>query len=193
MFVGQSLEFHRKGMDRLVSALNELPDEKIGLLSVGGGRLQSQLAKRHFSVGEVNDEHQLAMAYSAADVFVTPAREEAFGQVVLEAMACGVPVVGFAVGGIPDMVRPGVTGLLAQPDDVAGLATVIREVVTDDALRARMSRACREVVLEEYRFEQQAERYARLYEELVVAGGRAGGLSARTASELPKGGGSAMS
>lgn len=169
MFAGRSLEFHRKGVDLLVSALNGLSDENIGLLSVGGGSLKTELRHPHFSIGEVNNGRLLSLAYSAADAFVTPAREEAFGQVVLEAMACGVPVVGFAVGGIPDMVRPGATGFLAPPLDVAELARSIRTLLFDDEPRGRMALECRRVAVEEFTMELQAERHARLYEELVDA------------------------
>ena len=55
------------------------------------------------------------MVYSAADVFVMPSSQEAFGLTALEATACGTPVIGFAVGGLLDILRPGINGLLVPP------------------------------------------------------------------------------
>jgi glycosyltransferase involved in cell wall biosynthesis len=168
MFIGQSLEFYRKGMDLLVAALNELP-EAVGLVSVGGGNLTSKLAHRHFPIGRIDDAERLSLAYSAADVFVCPTREDNLPNVVLEAMACGIPVVGFEVGGLPDMVRHGMTGLLAPPEDVGALARSLQSLLSDDTLRNRIGGECRKVAVSEYRMELQAERYQRLYEELIAA------------------------
>ena len=109
----------------------------------------------------------LSFAYSAADLFVMPTRTEAFGQVVTEAMACGTPVVAFDVGGIPDIVRPGRTGLLAPPEDVRALRQAILDLLEDDELRAHMATECRHVAEVEYDLNLQARRYVVLYEELM--------------------------
>jgi glycosyltransferase involved in cell wall biosynthesis len=79
-------------------------------------------------------------------------------------MACGTPVVGFDVGGVPDMVRPGITGLLAPAQDVAGLREAILEMCRSPERRAQMAANCRRIVMDEYRLEDQMRRYAQVYE-----------------------------
>ena len=168
MFTAQSLANHRKGMDCLGAALQEvrIPGE-IYLLAAGAGRLPKGLPHPCVTTGELTSERLLSFAYSAADVLVCPSREDNLPNVVLEAMACGTPVIGFHIGGIPDMVRPGKTGLLAVPEDVRSLREAIETVLKDASLRASMSRECRHVAEKEYALELQADRYLRLYEELA--------------------------
>jgi glycosyltransferase involved in cell wall biosynthesis len=101
--------------------------------------------------------------YSAADVFVIPSSQEAFGLTALEATACGTPVVGFAVGGIVDTVRHGTTGLLVPPGDVEALRAAIRSLLETPATREAMAVNCRRVAVAEYTLETQARRYAQLY------------------------------
>jgi glycosyltransferase involved in cell wall biosynthesis len=86
---------------------------------------------------------------------------------VTESMACGTPVVGFDTGGIPDMVRPGITGYLAPVGDVAALAEGIGKVLNDPSKSVQMSENCRRIAVEEYSMEAQAKAYARCYEEIV--------------------------
>jgi glycosyltransferase involved in cell wall biosynthesis len=139
------------------------------LLSIGGNAVQTGPPFANVHLGRVTQPQFLALAYSAADVFVMPTRAEAFGQVVFEAMACGTPVAAFDVGGVPDMVRPGLTGLLAPPEDAVALRRAIETLLRDDALRARMGLACRRVVEEEYGLLVQARRYRALYEALAAS------------------------
>ncbi len=138
------------------------------LLSVGRGRPAAPVGKaRAMHLGYVANDTFLSAVYSAADVLAIPSLQEAFGQTACEAMACGTPVVGFDVGGIPDIVRPGVTGLLVPVGDTAALARAIAGLLGDDAMRAEMSAACRKVAVEEYSHALQARRYAELYERIL--------------------------
>jgi glycosyltransferase involved in cell wall biosynthesis len=59
-----------------------------------------------------------AIAYSAADLFLFPTRADNLPLVLQESMACGTPMISFKVGGVPDLVRPGITGYLANPEDI---------------------------------------------------------------------------
>jgi glycosyltransferase involved in cell wall biosynthesis len=119
------------------------------------------------SLGYVANECLLALVYSAADIFVMPSLQESFGQTALQALACGTPVVGFEVGGIPDMVRPGVNGLVVPTGDVSALCTAIRTLLQDPAQRAVMAANCRRIAVQEYALEVQARRYLELYEEIL--------------------------
>jgi glycosyltransferase involved in cell wall biosynthesis len=88
-------------------------------------------------IGFVDEEDKPAL-YRGAVALVFPSRYEGFGLMVLEAMACGTPVVGSDVSSIPEVVGDG--GVLLQPDDVAGMATALIRLVTDEAFRAGLSR-----------------------------------------------------
>ena len=82
-------------------------------------------------------------------------------------MACGTPVVGFDTGGIPDMVRPGETGWLAETGNVRALREAIEQALSNANERERMAERCREVAVEEYRLEVQARAYQELYREIL--------------------------
>src|SRR5438046_2993624 len=109
----------------------------------------------------------LSTIYSAADVFVIPSLQESFGQTVIESLACGTPVVGFASGGIPDMVRPGHTGWLAPTGDTAALRNAMVTALSDPR-RAELSANCRRIALQEYSLDTQARAYAQLYETMLA-------------------------
>jgi glycosyltransferase involved in cell wall biosynthesis len=169
VFAAQSLDNHRKGLDLLIEALDGLDcNGEIGLASVGGGRIFDTLGKQYFSLGELKSERLISFAYSAADVLVLPSREDNLPTVLLEAMACGTPTVAFGVGGIPEIVRPGITGLLATAEDVRSLRHAILAILGDDNKRESMSRASRRIAIEEYRLELQAKRYLQVYEQLLT-------------------------
>jgi glycosyltransferase involved in cell wall biosynthesis len=142
--------------------------ENTTLLSVGGGEptLSSELP--HVHAGHVESDLLLSAFYSLANIFVIPSRQDNLPNTVLESMACGTPVVGFDVGGIPDMVRPNETGWLVQAEDVRSLRTAIETALSDDIERERMGARCRDVVEAEYTLEVQARAYRRLYETVIA-------------------------
>ncbi|MFE5754793.1 glycogen synthase [Streptomyces massasporeus] len=104
-----------------------------------------------------------------AALFVCPSVYEPLGIVNLEAMACGTPVVASAVGGIPEVVDDGTTGLLVQPGDAfeAGLARAMDTVLGDQDAARRMGEAGRERAVGEFGWDAVARRTVRLYEEIV--------------------------
>lgn len=106
---------------------------------------------------------------SHAAVFVCPSTYEPFGLINLEAMACGAPVVAGAVGGVPEIVVDGSTGVLVPVDDrfATGLAGAVNALLADPPRAAAMGRAGRERVLERFTWDAVAERTAALYEELA--------------------------
>ncbi len=168
LFVAGSTDNWRKGFVFLANALSELPElPDLFLVSLGGGKPALNSRINHLHLGYADNDRLLSFAYSAADVFVISSVQDNFPNTVLEALACGTPVVGFSVGGIPEMVRSGVTGLLAPPGDERALAGAISHLLENDATRAEMSANCRRIATEEYSLEIQANRYIELYEDLI--------------------------
>ena len=167
LFVAQSTTKHRKGFSLLAEALGALDVEDATILSVGSGEPSLSVNLPHVHAGRIEDDEALSRVYSLADIFVIPSRQDNLPNTVLESMACGTPVVGFNVGGIPDMVRPGETGRLAETGDVRSLRRAIESALENEGERNRRGRRCREVVEEEYTLKRQADQYATLYESIL--------------------------
>ena len=156
----------RKGGDVLAGALSSLADLDFQLAVLGPEA--SGLGREVAALGTIRDDERLALAYAAADVFVLPALAENLPNVAVESIACGTPVVASAVGGIPDAVRDGETGLLVPPGRAPELAGAMRALLADDELRARLARQARAVAEAEFAAERESGEYAALYEELLA-------------------------
>ncbi|WP_284260970.1 glycosyltransferase family 4 protein [Roseicyclus amphidinii] len=167
LFGAHGLSDPRKGMDLLHAALAgvDRSARPVTLATLGGGKGPDG----SIALGHIDDVGRMSLAYSAADLLVLPTRAEAFGQVLSEAMSCGTPCVSFRVGGVPDVVRHGQTGLLAEPEDVASLRQAIETLLHDDVLRQRMGRASREIAVSEFADTSIAGRYGALYDTLIDA------------------------
>ena len=79
----------------------------------------------------VGEQQDLVPWLSSADLFLLPSNKESFGLSALEALSCGVPVIGCNVGGLPEVVRHGETGILLPPGDIAGLSAAATEILGD--------------------------------------------------------------
>jgi glycosyltransferase involved in cell wall biosynthesis len=90
--------------------------------------------------------HDIGNVLMALDVFALPTHREALGTVFIEAAAMGVPVIGTDVGGVPETMQAGETGLLVPPRDPAALAAALETLLADPALRRRMGDAGRELI-----------------------------------------------
>ncbi|MCX8045145.1 MAG: glycosyltransferase, partial [Desulfobacterota bacterium] len=171
LFGADIIDKERKGFGFLLRALDILAQPKglhdIVLAYFGRlpGPLTATLPYPAVAFGEVNDEHRLAMIYSGADVFVLPTLEDNLPNTVMEAMACGTPVVGFDVGGVPDMIDEKKTGCLVPPRDTQGLADAIAWVL-EHHNGAGLSKNCREKALS-FSLERQASAYHALYKQLL--------------------------
>jgi N-acetyl-alpha-D-glucosaminyl L-malate synthase BshA len=105
-----------------------------------------------------------------ADLFLLPSASEAFGLAALEALACGVPVVGSIVGGLPELVADGHTGYLEPIGDVEAMAERSIEILTDDILRRRMSENARHLAVENFDTGKIIPQYYSFYEEVLGHG-----------------------
>ncbi len=129
--------------------------------------------------GFVSDRRLQGQLYRAADVFWLPSLEDNQPQTALEAMGCGTPVVGFDVGGVPEIVRHQQTGLIVPARDSAGLARATWALLRDRRLRLRLSAAGRQMVRQEYSPERQSRGYLDLYDRIL------GGVPERQSSPAP--------
>jgi glycosyltransferase involved in cell wall biosynthesis len=172
MFAAMGLHYFSKGGDLLLKVLQNLPEslkaETVLLLLGDRGEALAQAAGlQTHCLGYIGNDRLKAIAYSAADLFVSPSRAESFGLTLLESMACGTPVVAFGVGGVLDLVRPDVTGYLAEPENVADLCAGIVQLLEDETLRNCMGQQCRALALKEYTIESQVQRYIELYRQVL--------------------------
>jgi len=115
------------------------------------------------------DEVSLAILYAGVDVFVAPSREDNLPNTIVEALGCGTPCVAFNIGGMPDMIEPGLNGYLAKPFEVEDLAHGIAWVLSDPGRHQALSRRAREKCLAEFSLQTQAGRYLELYRILRAA------------------------
>jgi glycosyltransferase involved in cell wall biosynthesis len=136
---------HDKGLDLLVAAAAALPQARVVIAGDGPAlpALAAQVAAlglegRVLLLGWRSDAQALL---AACDVFVLPTRNEALGVSVLEAMAAGRPVVATDVGGVPEAVRHGETGLIVPPENPTALAAAIAELIADPSRAARYGAA----------------------------------------------------
>jgi len=160
-----------KGFDTLAAALpriaERLGERDIRLLAIGAEGDDTTLGGvRVHPVAFPSDPARLAQLYRAADLYVHPARAESFGLTVLEAMACGVAVVASDVGGIPEIIVDGQTGVLVPVDDPGQLADATTVLATDSERRRSISAAGRARAAQ-FTLARQAEAYLAWYAELT--------------------------
>jgi len=139
--------------------------EKLLLVALGSDAAAAPSLPGTVHVPFTEDAEAVTAYLQAADVYAHPARAENLPLSVIEAMACGTPVVATRVGGIPELIEDGVTGLLAEPGDASGLARAIATLLGDPALRARLSEAALATVPVRYTLPRMAEAYLGLYRE----------------------------
>jgi glycosyltransferase involved in cell wall biosynthesis len=117
----------------------------------------SRLLKSKKSFGLIQDERLMPFILNAADIFIGTATEEAFGQTLLEASACGVPVVAFDRGGVSDIVIHEQTGLLIKNLNSGELYGAISRLLADSALRAQLGRSARKRVESHFTLAKQGD------------------------------------
>jgi len=165
----------RKGFHYLNKALgkieNDYPQIKddIELLVFGASYSEdiNKLSIKTNFLGRLNDEHSLALCYSAADIFVTPSLEDNLPNTIMESLSCGTPVVGFKIGGIPDMIKHKHNGYLAEYKSVDDLAQGICWMLEDKKRLIDMGKKARQKVLDSYTYDIVGNKYLKLYKELL--------------------------
>jgi len=165
LMVGLDLSERRKGGSILMRCLEGLA-ERVTLLTLGRNDFPLSGSKvRIHSMGVSKSDYNTALLYNAASFLVHPSLADNQPNVVVESIACGTPVVAFRTGGVPELVRPGVTGFL-----VGEISAEAFTAALGDALRstADLRSSCRNVAESEYSDSLQAQRYLKLFSELTV-------------------------
>ncbi len=167
----------RYGIRELILAFEKISKvlPNTNLVIVGGGEQLLELRtlvenlkieSRVFLIGSV-DHDQIIQYLHSFDIFVVPSFRESFGVAAVEASACGLPVIASDVGGLPEVVLDGITGLLVPPGDINALAEAMFSLLTDPQLRIQMGQAGREFVLQHYRWEDNAKLMESLYYDIL--------------------------
>lgn len=171
-----------KGTDDLIRAAAQLAPARpeLHLVAVGSGddlpRLQAlaremQIAERvHFLQGLSRED--IAACYAKSTIFAMPSAGEGFGLVFLEAMAFGKPLIAASTGGALDLVQDGVNGLLVPPRDPTALASALRRLLDEAALRTALGSRGAAIVREKYEFSNFQAQLSRLFEECIMDSGR---------------------
>jgi N-acetyl-alpha-D-glucosaminyl L-malate synthase BshA len=121
----------------------------------------------------LGDQQEMVPILSTADVFLLPSAQESFGLAALEAMACGVPVVASGVGGLPEVISDSTDGFLRPMEDIDGMAEAAIAVLTDEALRRRISEAAIRTVRKRFCLERIVPMYEEYYRSVLNSGHRA--------------------
>jgi glycosyltransferase involved in cell wall biosynthesis len=158
---GDKLASHRL----LAQALAQVDPDTWGLDVVGDGEARAQVESllapfgdRVRLLGRIDDRARLSERYAAADLFVWPAVNEAYGMALLEAQAHGCPVVAGAYGGVASVVEDGRSGILTPPGDVASFATALATLITHRNRRASLGASAQDFVRDERSLAQAASR-----------------------------------
>ncbi|MDP2648147.1 MAG: glycosyltransferase family 4 protein [Candidatus Yanofskybacteria bacterium] len=166
----------KNGVENLIRAMALLSlSHDFELVVVGDGELKDKFIQltRQLNisdnvdfVGSV-DHKEVAKLLSQSDVFVRPSLSEGLGSAFLEAMACGIPVVGSQIGGIPDFLTHGETGLFCDPHKPDDIAQKIELILSDGLLRDRIIRQGLILVQTNYSWDKIAERMNQIYQSMV--------------------------
>jgi glycosyltransferase involved in cell wall biosynthesis len=165
LFVAQNVDDQRKGFTRLMAALNRLgADHSVTVLAVGSNPSAADSmpdSVTYRPLGYVPDE-SLPSVYNAADLFVIPSLADNCPLTVLESLSCGTPVVGFPVGGIPELLRGG-GGWVCERTTAQALASTLSSVCDDHEAIDAAGRQARELAVQNHEIEDVVDRYMSEY------------------------------
>jgi glycosyltransferase involved in cell wall biosynthesis len=161
---------YQKGIDLLLEALAGIAQMEWDLSIAGDGPQRESLEETAHSLGINNrikflgwqSKSALVECYRRANLFVYPSRHEGMPNVVLEAMASGLPVIASEIAGNEELVLPGETGLLVPPENIEDLRAAIRELILDHQRRKIMGAAAQKRVEEQYTWAGTAQQYLEL-------------------------------
>lgn len=164
LFVSDNVKKARKGGAVLLHALSRIKHlDQIELMVVGGSFPSNVIPGLQIrNIGSVGDERLMSMIYNASDAFVLPSLVDNLPNTMLESLACGTPVIAFAIGGVPDAVQESKNGILCESLSTEALSKAI-EVFLENAQAFDRNRISSEAA-ERFALKAQATRYLSLFE-----------------------------
>ena len=177
LFIGRLRK--QKGIEYFIKAIQIIKKyqtkEKIRFIVVSSSSLEIPESEKYIKLIKENGIEfyseipfkEIKKYYQEADVFVLPSTSEAFGLVLLEAMACGTPVVASNVGGIPGVVKDGFVGFLVPPKDPQAIAKKVLKILENPELRETMSKNCMEWT-KKFTWKNIAQKYLKVYYEILA-------------------------
>lgn len=175
LFLGQNLiNDINKGWDLLqatLAILSQRHDFEFELVVVGHfGEILVDCPYKIHSLGEISNDELLIQLYSTVNLLVVPSRFEAFSQVTLEAQSCGLPVVGFDIGGIPDIIIHKKTGWISPAYDLIDFSEGIHWILNKEGRAEELGRVGRQNVINKFSSERVAQLYMDLYQKVIFGG-----------------------
>ena len=158
-----------KTMRKAIALLAEnLPSQNILFLALGENSPPEKIGNATIQfIPYVKDSHTVADYYRVADVYVHAAKADTFPTTILEALACGIPVVATAVGGIPEQIEQNKTGFLVSLGDAINMAQSIQLLLEDHALRQELSQQAAETAQRKFNAERMANDYLDWYQTIL--------------------------
>lgn len=157
-----------KTLRTAIEKISEILDEKVLFLAVGETAPSEYIGKSKIQfLPFQRDSSTIALYYQAADVYVHPAKVDTFPNTILEALACGTPVVATDVGGISEQIKDGSTGFLVPPGDGEIMASKIVYLLKNDNLRKKMSSNASEDARKRFSLTMQVNKYLEFYDSII--------------------------
>lgn len=165
LFVADNVKNDRKGFDLLIEALSYLETMSITVMAIGKGKIPEVSHLKIIHLGEINSVGEMAKYHALADAFVLPSREDNLPNVMLEAFACGTPIIGFPIGGILEHSKLNLTGVLAEEISGFALAKAIQFFYETKA--NYKSEAIRKYAEDNFSQKKQADAYRKVYDKVL--------------------------
>jgi glycosyltransferase involved in cell wall biosynthesis len=165
LFVADSISNNRKGFIFLKKAFKQLENSNLVLCAIGNINSELESIDNVYQLGPIFDERLMSIAYSAADVFVIPSLMDNLPNTVLESLMCGTPVIGFPIGGIPDMIQDGVNGFLTDDISVNSLVATINKFLNNSNCFDEVE--IRDKAIKKYDQSVQSKKYIDLFKAIL--------------------------
>ncbi|GAA4815297.1 glycosyltransferase [Litoribaculum gwangyangense] len=164
LFVADSIDNSRKGFTYLKKAFEKLGNKNLVLCAIGHLNKEIKVSEKIIELGLIEDENVMCNIYNASDVFVIPSLMDNLPNTVLESLLCGTPVIGFPVGGIPDILIDGENGFISSEISVQSLVNTINKFIKNEHLFDKQ--IIRQKALKNYALTLQVKSYIQLFNSI---------------------------